>query len=266
MPRAQRPPVGAAPAPAAAAIELLRDNSLVTLAQRELERRIIGGEIAAGTKLNEAEIAASFGVSRGPVREAFRALGQMGLVRVEKNRGVFVREVSLEEANEFFEVRAALEGLIGRLAARRIGAAEAEALRGVVKRMHPLARPGAGGGKPGNGSRGRSESRGDARAETYFELNVEFHDRLARAAHNQALLANYRGVVNQLDLYRRATLGRGSEHIAQSTAEHEAIVEAVAAGDEPRAERLLVEHVLGSRARAQQALAGGAAAPAPASA
>jgi len=241
-----------------ASIELLRDHSLVTLAQRELERRIVSGEIAAGTKLNEVDIAASFGVSRGPVREAFRALGQMGLVRVEKNRGVFVREVSLEEANEFFDVRAALEGLIGRLAARRIAADEVQALRGVVKRMHPLARPGsAAGGRPGNGSRG-----GEARAETYFDLNVEFHDRLARAARNQALLANYRGVVNQLDLYRRATLGRGSEHIPQSTAEHEAIVEAVAAGDEARAERLLVEHVLGSRTRAQRALAGSATATA----
>ncbi|MCW5632600.1 MAG: FCD domain-containing protein [Rubrivivax sp.] len=237
---AERPARGrAAPPDSAAAIELLRDNSLVTLAQRELERRIVGGEIPAGTKLNEVEVAASFGVSRGPVREAFRALGQMGLVRVEKNRGVFVREVSLEEANEFYEVRAALEGLIGRLAARRADAAELDALRGVVKRMQavPKAR----------------------RAEAYFALNVEFHDGLARAARNQALLANYRGVVNQLDLYRRATLSRSSEHIPQSTAEHEAIVEAVAARDEARAERLLVQHVLGSRARLQQALAGPAA-------
>ena len=101
------------------------------------------------------------------------------------------------------------------------------------------------------------------RAEAYFALNVEFHDGLARAARNQALLANYRGVVNQLDLYRRATLSRGSEHIPQSTAEHEAIVEAVAARDEARAERLLVQHVLGSRARLQQALAGPAATPNP---
>jgi DNA-binding GntR family transcriptional regulator len=48
------------------------------------------------------------------------------------------------------------------------------------------------------------------RAEEYFALNVEFHDRLARAARNNALLANYRGVVNQLDLYRRATISRSA--------------------------------------------------------
>jgi phosphonate utilization transcriptional regulator len=222
------------PADASSAIEMLREHSLATLAQAELERRIISGEIAAGTKLNEVEVAAALGVSRGPVREAFSALSQAGLVRVEKNRGVFVRQVSLEEANEFYEVRAALEGLIGKLAARRIAIDEIEELRSVVKRMHQT-------------QKGR-------RADEYFVLNVEFHDILARAARNNALLANYRGVVNQLDLYRRATITRGQENIPLSTQEHEAIVDAVAARDEQRAESLLTEHVLVSRARLHVAL------------
>jgi phosphonate utilization transcriptional regulator len=227
------------PTDASMAIEMLREHSLATLAQQELERRIISGEIAAGTKLNEVEVASALGVSRGPVREAFSALSQAGLVRVEKNRGVFVRQVSLEEANEFYEVRAALEGLIGKLAARRIAIDEIEQLRSVVRRMHQI-----------------QKSR---RADEYFELNVEFHDLLARAARNNALLAHYRGVVNQLDLYRRATITHGVENIPLSTQEHEAIVEAVAARDEQRAEALLTEHVLVSRARLHAAL--GTAAP-----
>ena len=90
-------------ASAAQAIELLQAHSLATLAQQELERRILSGEIAAGAKLNEVDVAGALGVSRGPVREAFRALSQAGLVRVEKNRGVFVRQVSLEEASEIYE-------------------------------------------------------------------------------------------------------------------------------------------------------------------
>jgi phosphonate utilization transcriptional regulator len=229
------------PTDASMAIEMLREHSLATLAQQELERRIISGEIAAGTKLNEVEVAAALGVSRGPVREAFSALSQAGLVRVEKNRGVFVRQVSLEEANEFYEVRAALEGLIGKLAARRIAIDEIERLRSVVRRMHQI-----------------QKSR---RADEYFELNVEFHDLLARAARNNALLAHYRGVVNQLDLYRRATITHGVENIPLSTQEHEAIVEAVAARDEQRAEALLTEHVLVSRARLHAAL--GTAGPKP---
>ncbi|HEU5176090.1 MAG TPA: GntR family transcriptional regulator, partial [Burkholderiales bacterium] len=101
----------------AAAIELVRQESLTSLVQREIERRILAGELTPGAKLNEAELAAALGVSRGPLREAFRALAQAGLVHTEKNRGVFVRQVSLEEANEIFEVRAALEREIGALAA-----------------------------------------------------------------------------------------------------------------------------------------------------
>jgi DNA-binding GntR family transcriptional regulator len=61
-------------------------------------------------------------------------------------------------------------------------------------------------------------------------------------------------VVNQLDLYRRATITRGVENIPLSTQEHEAIVDAVAARDEQRAEALLIEHVLISRSRLHAAL------------
>ncbi|MBL8333108.1 MAG: FCD domain-containing protein [Rubrivivax sp.] len=223
--------------PPPSALELLRQQSLASLAQQELERRILSGELAAGDKLNEVDVATALGISRGPVREAFSALSRAGLVRVEKNRGVFVRQVSLEEASEFYEVRAALEGLIGQLAARRIAIDEIEQLRGVVKRMHQV----------------QKTRRGDE----YFVLNVEFHDILARAARNNALLANYRGVVNQLDLYRRATITRVAENIPLSTAEHEAIVEAVAARDEQRAQALLTQHVLVSRERLQAALVAG---------
>lgn len=221
------------------AIELLREQSLATLAQQELERRIVSGELAAGAKLNEVDVATTLGISRGPVREAFSALSQAGLVRVEKNRGVFVRQVSLEEANEFYELRAALEGLIGRLAARRIALDEVDQLRAVIKRMHQVHR--------------------SRRADEYFALNVEFHDLLARAARNNALLASYRGVVNQLDLHRRATISADADNIPVSTQEHEAIVDAVSARDEARAEALLMRHVLASRERLQAALGGAAA-------
>jgi DNA-binding GntR family transcriptional regulator len=91
-------------------------------------------------------------------------------------------------------------------------------------------------------------------AQAYFPLNVEFHDLLARAARNSALLANYRGIVNQLDLYRRATLSRSTDNISISTRDHEAIVAAVATRDESLAERLMSEHVLQSRQRLHRAL------------
>lgn len=230
----QRPVKNRAPATGPAAIELVRQQSLTSLVQHEIERRILAGELAPGAKLNEAELAMAMGVSRGPVREAFRALEQAGLVQTQKNRGVFVRQVSLEEADEIYEVRAALEAQIGRLAAKRITPGQLERLRGIVKRMHGV---------------GRSRD-----ADAYFPLNLEFHDVLAEAAANRALAANYRRVVNELNLYRRETLTRNVDIIPVSTQDHEAIVNAIAKGDATAAERLLYDHVINSRSRVHQAL------------
>lgn len=225
-----------------AAIGLLQQYSLTTLVQREIERQIVSGELVGGSKLNEADMAVELRVSRGPVREAFRALEQAGLVRTEKNRGVFVRQVSIEEANEIYEVRAALDGLIGRLAARRIKPAQLERLRAILNRMHATERT--------------------LDVDAYFPLNIEFHEVLAEAAGNRALVANYRRVVNELNLYRRETLVRNSNHLPVSSRDHEAIVNAVAAGDEAQAERLLFEHVINSRDRLHIALAKNATADA----
>jgi len=216
------------------ALEVLREQSLTSLVQRELERQIESGELAPGAKLNEADVAADLRVSRGPVREAFRALQQIGLVRTEKNRGVYVREISLPEASEIYEVRAALEGMIGRLAAKRAQPAQVTGLRAVVKRMQAAAR--------------------SRDPDAYFPLNLEFHDTLAQAAGNAALLANYRRVIRELNLYRRATLARTTDNIPIATRDHEAIVNAVAKGDEKLAERLLYDHVISSRERLNKAL------------
>ena len=217
-----------------AAIDVLREHSLTTLVQRELERQIVSGELEGGAKLNEAEIASELRVSRGPVREAFRALNQSGLVRSEKNRGVFVRQVSLEEAFEIYEVRAALDGLIGRLAAERIKPAQLQRLREIVKRMHAASRA--------------------LDAQAYFPLNLEFHEILGEAAGNQALLQNYQRIVNELNLYRREVIARSAESIPASTKDHEAIVNAVAKGDGTLAGRLLFEHVLNGRDRLHRVL------------
>jgi phosphonate utilization transcriptional regulator len=220
--------------PPASALDLLREHSLTTLVQRELERKIVSGELEAGTKLNEAEIAAKLRVSRGPVREAFRALGQSGLVRTEKNHGAYVRQVSLDEAYEIYEVRAALDSLIGRLAAERIQPAQLARLREIIKQMHVASRA--------------------LDPEAYYPLNIEFHEVLGEAAGNRTLLTNYRRVVNELNLYRREVISRSAESIPVSTKDHEAIVDAVAHGDADKAGRLLFEHVINGRERLHRVL------------
>ena len=216
------------------ALELLRSHSLTTLVQRELERRILSGELAPGDKLNEEDIAGRLNVSRGPVREAFRALESAGLLRMEKNRGVFVRQVSIAEADEIYEVRAGLDELIGRLLAERIRPAELVELRELLKKMQQAARA--------------------KDVEAYYPLNVRFHDRLAELTGNGTLLSAYRRLVNELHLYRKETLARGADSFPISTREHAEIVEALARKDSDRAGKLLYEHAMESRDRLHAAL------------
>ena len=216
------------------ALALLRSHSLTTLVLRELEHRILSGRLKPGDKLNEEDIAGSMNVSRGPVREAFRALESAGLVRLEKNRGVFVREVSVAEADEIYEVRAGLDELIGRLLAARVKPLELAELRELLKKMQQAAR---------------------ARdVEAYYPLNVRFHDRMAELAGNKALLAVYRRLVNELHLYRRETLDRGANSFPISTREHAEIVDALSKKDPDRAGKLLYEHAMESRERLHAAL------------
>jgi len=221
---------------AAREIELLRSLSLASLVQRELERRILSGELVPGRKLNEEEIALIFNVSRGPVREAFRALESAGLLRVEKNRGVYVRQVSVQEADEIYEVRAGIDELIGRLLAERITPAQVTQLRALLKRMQAQAK-----------ARNVAE---------YYPLNVQFHEMLALFTGNTALVSTYKRLVNALHLYRRETLARGPDSFPISTREHADIVEAIAKGDADRAGKLLYQHAMESRDRLHAALDG----------
>jgi phosphonate utilization transcriptional regulator len=212
-------------------IALIQAHSLPGLVQRELERMILAGDLAAGAKLREVEVAAMLGVSRGPVREAFRALEESGLVRLEKNRGVFVRQIGIDEADDIFEVRAVLDEFAGWRAAQNATPAEAAELRALVERME------------------KSVSRGDV--DGYHDTNLAFHDRIVQLAGNPKLLTLYRRLVNELHLHRRAALGRAGI-LPVSIREHRAIVEHIAARQAAAAGRALFEHAMASRERVHQ--------------
>lgn len=192
---------------------------------------ILAGELAAGAKLTEAALAARLGVSRGPVREAFRGLEEIGLVRIEKNRGVFVRSITVEEADEIYEVRAILDEWIGRRLAQTASADQIAAFRADVDRLEKAA------------------ARNDIDA--YYHLNLEFHERLVEACANPKLTATYRRLVNELSLFRRQSLGRAG-NVSVSTREHREIVERIAARNAAAAGRAMLEHVLASRERMHQ--------------
>ena len=211
-----------------AKIALLQSSSLTTVVQQEIERAILVGEYAPGTKLTEANLADKLGVSRGPIREAFRMLEEAGLLRNEKNRGVFVRDIPIDEAIEIFDLRAAMDELVGRQLARNITPVQLKEIKALVDAME--------------------QSVKDEDAYNYHLLNLKFHDRLVEMAGNRKLNAIYRKLIKELSLFRRLNLADGWL-MPISANEHRQIVKAIASGDADKAGRAMYEHVMESKER-----------------
>src|ERR1700690_387255 len=117
------------------ALQFVQTNSLPALVHAEIERLILRGEFAIGQRVTEMELAARFGTSRGPIREALRTLEESRLVRSEKHRGVFVREISVAEADEIYDVREALHELVGQRVAERATPQQHRELEAAVRDM-----------------------------------------------------------------------------------------------------------------------------------
>ena len=198
------------------------------LVAREVERMILAGELSVGERVNESALAARFRVSRGPVREALRGLEESGLLRLEKNRGVFVREISLAEADEIYDLREALDELVGERLAKRFDPAARNAVHALLDEMD------------------RASAQGDAAS--YHMLNLRFHDALVDATGNAKLIATYRRLIKELHLFRLKglTIGGG---LPVSNDEHRAIVKAIEAGEADVAGKRMRDHVRASRKR-----------------
>jgi phosphonate utilization transcriptional regulator len=223
--------------PAAAAptvLQLVQSNSLPALVQVEIEQLILRGELAVGQRINESELAVRFGTSRGPIREALRALEESRLVRSEKNRGVFVREISVAEADEIYDVREALDQLIGQRVAERATPEQLRALDAVLAEM--------------DGATDKQD------VKSYHTLNLKFHDMLVDFAGNARLIETYRLLTRGLLLFRLRGLQDGGG-FAVSNTEHRAVMRAVAQRDSARAGQLLRQHAVKSRARMHKAAA-----------
>lgn len=209
-------------------IALLQNSSLTTVVQQEIERAILVGEYEPGSKLIEAALAEKMGVSRGPVREAFRMLEEAGLVRNEKNRGVFVRDIPIDEAVEIFDLRAAMDELVGRQLAKNITPVQLKEIKGLVDSMEKAV---------------KAED-----AYNYHLLNLKFHDRLVEMAGNRKLTAIYRKLIKELSLFRRLNLADGWL-MPISANEHRQIVKAIASGDATAAGKAMFDHVIESKER-----------------
>jgi DNA-binding GntR family transcriptional regulator len=149
-------------------------------------------------------------------------------VRTEKNRGVFVRDIPIHEAVEIFDLRAAMDELVGRRLAENINPAQLKEVRGLVEQMEQAVKA--------------------KDAYHYHLLNLKFHDRLVELAGNSKLTAIYRKLIKELSLFRRLNLADGWL-MPISASEHRQIVKAIASGDAEAAGRAMFDHAIESKER-----------------
>jgi DNA-binding GntR family transcriptional regulator len=189
--------------------------------ERVVAQWILKGELSAGEKLTEQEVALRLGVSRSPVREAFRALEDLGLVQIEKNRGAFVRKIDLNEAVEIHDVYSVLEELAARTAAGRLSATQIAELKSLVESMDVA-----------------SEAED---LDRFYSLNLSFHQLLVEGSGNRRLLSVYNRLLNELHLFRRFGLMQRGE-MQLSNRDHHQILDRIAAADSNGAAEAMRKH------------------------
>lgn len=187
---------------------------------------IAGGQLEPGARLNEAALAARFGISRTPLREAIKILATEGLLELLPNRGARVVALSSDEVDQMIEVIAGLEATAGELACRRIS----DDAVGEIARMTEAMEAAHAAGD-------------DA---SYFAYNRRIHEEIVRAASNRILEDLYAGLSGRVQALRYRA--RKSEaQWARALDEHRRIVACLRARDADGLRELMREHVRSKR-------------------
>ena len=193
----------------------------LTLREKILEHirdAIISGTLKAGSRVSEPELAERYGISRTPIREAFRQLESEGYLTVVPRRGAVVSEFSQKDVEDFYAIKSILEGYAARRACSRLTDKDLERLQANNNRLRELA------------------DHNDIK--TFFRVHNEFHDMFIRAADNERLRELITSVVTRFQRLRFMSLSLpGRMKIAVQ--EHEKIIEAFRRKDASTAETLV---------------------------
>ncbi len=192
-----------------------------------LRQRIYAHELSPGTWVDEQALAAGFGISRTPMREALKVLAAEGLVRLEPRRGCYVAELSEQDLDEIFPVMALLEGRVAFEAAAKASDADLARLTAIHEKLE------------------RHAAANDP--DRFFEANQEFHSALQQIAGNRWLKQMIDDARKVIKLTRRDSL-RLEGRLKQSLTEHRAILKALQARDPDGAGRTMHDHLLSGRA------------------
>jgi DNA-binding GntR family transcriptional regulator len=208
-----------------------------TLADRALdmiETAIMKGELAPGTRISEVPLARTFGISRGPLREAIRRLEGRGLLERVPHVGSRVVTLSADDLLEVFDIREALEGMACRLAAERMTDDDIAAVEAVLERHRDDAALKAG--------------------EAYYQQpgDYDFHYRIAQGSGNRRIVELLCGEMYHLLRIYRYRSGAVPGRALRAFEEHRAILAALRARDGALAETLMRQHIRRARALLEQ--------------
>ncbi|RWI16170.1 MAG: GntR family transcriptional regulator [Mesorhizobium sp.] len=193
-------------------------------AYRHLQRAVRLGRYRPGERLIPEEIAAEIGMSRMPVREAFRRLASDGLVVLRPNRGCVVAGLTVDELYEIFEIRSVLEGLAVRLAMPRIDEEELEDLERLLDRMERASQSGSS---------------------DWVVRHQEFHGRICALSQRPKLIHQISALHAVIEPYMRIWFDYVEKPLT-AREEHAAVIAALRSGDAGQAEQVMQEHILGT--------------------
>lgn len=221
--------------------EKVHARSLVDVVAERIEAAIISGQLEPGAKLSEQGLAASLGVSRGPLREAIRRLEGRKLLERTPNIGVRVAQLSLKDLNEILQVREALECLACNLAALNMPKAEIAALKRVLDDHE------------------RQKSVQENQGYYQEAKNLDFHLRIVNGSGNERLAHMLGGDLHYMLRVYRYKSGAKPGRAAEVLKEHRAIVAALEARDPQGAETAMREHLRHARRYVEAQLTAGEA-------
>jgi DNA-binding GntR family transcriptional regulator len=185
----------------------------------KLRQAIAHGELEPGSQLGEAELARTFGVSRGPLREGMQRLTQEGLLISIPNRGLFVNSMTPDDVRDMYLAREAIERAATRKILQGDYAVAGDALLAIVDDMAAATSP-----------------------EEINETDVRFHERLVELADSPRLVRMHQTFVVETQMCVDA-LTDSYPTPADRVTEHHALASAIRSGDVPLSDKLLIAHM-----------------------
>jgi DNA-binding GntR family transcriptional regulator len=193
----------------------------LTLREKILENirdAIISGELKGGSRVSEPDVAERYGISRTPIREAFRQLESEGYLTVIPRRGAVVSEFSEKDVEEFYAIKSILEGYAAHRACEKMTAKELDRLQAINDRLAELA------------------SHNDIKV--FFKIHNDFHDVFIKAADNEKLRELISSLVTRFQRLRLMSISLPGR-MDISVREHKKIIEAFRRKDAETAELLV---------------------------